>query len=113
MKKLIMLSVIALGTITASASNDLFKNYYSDRFERIPPPYGDMVDFVRFDYKITVYRMPIGGGVLTPVEIRFLDCKTPDECATYVNKLSWNYFPERMIIDAAPLSECFFTIVNP
>jgi len=36
MKKLIMLSVFALGTITANASNDLFKNYYAEKADQGP-----------------------------------------------------------------------------
>lgn len=35
MKKLIMLSVYTLGTLAASAGNDLFTNYYSDKTESI------------------------------------------------------------------------------
>ncbi len=35
MKKLLILSMFALGTITANASNDLFKNYYTKDLNEI------------------------------------------------------------------------------
>ena len=34
MKKLIMLSIFALGTITASANNDLFRNRYAEKADQ-------------------------------------------------------------------------------
>lgn len=60
MKKLIMLSVFALGTITASASNDLFKNYYSKGLDEInlhlEKVDNDGISEVKYAYKVDAWH---------------------------------------------------------
>ena len=56
MKKLIMLSVFVLGTITASASNDLFKNYYSKGLDEINLQSEKMDSEVTYSYKVDAWH---------------------------------------------------------
>ena len=54
MKKLIMLSVFALGTITASASNDLFKNYFEAPQQQVLWKYHIYITQINTDFTSSV-----------------------------------------------------------
>lgn len=73
MKKLIMLSIFALGTITASASNDLFKNYYAEKTDQIQPV------VMRYNYQVIVYKHIAPNLSTTPYKIQNYNCVTETE----------------------------------
>ena len=69
MKKLIMLSIFALGTITASASNDLFKNHYTKDLSEVNLKLGksdnDVILQTMNTYRVTAWHYfydPISGN---------------------------------------------------
>lgn len=101
MKKLIMLSVFALGTITASASNDLFKNHYADKAEQTP-------FLLKSNYKFTV-RTQNSSYVFVVRKTETVTCITIDGSHAHAETLRQEYFPAITEVIIEKLSDCFGT----
>jgi len=111
MKKLIMLSIFALGTITASASNDLFKNHYAEKTDQIQPV------TMRYNYVVKVYRSVFPTVSTTPYSISNFDCVTEQELsyALFVIDESFLNPPPGVVWrkTVTKLGTCFGPIVFP
>ncbi len=79
MKKLIMLSFLALGTLTTSASNNAFKNYYSDKSEN-PLPF----EFeVKKRHVVRQVNLDANGGIYETILVDETLCLTPTGHSRY------------------------------
>ena len=107
MKKLIMLSVFALGTITASASNDLFRNYYAEKVEQPP------ITAVTYNYHIKIWRQLNGSFSWTLVHNLYPNCKTPAQAEAIKEDYRRLYFPEIIMAEAIILNSNCGVITNP
>lgn len=104
MKKIIMLSAFVLGTITASASNDLFKNYYAEKTnEQLPFEKNQ-------NFKIRVWRN-LSGFTWTLVYDQVHTCITNTQAQNITEGFRQQYFPELIMAEAHLLSNC--TVVFP
>lgn len=89
MKKLIMLSVFALGTITASASNEqggVIKNDFNSIIElsseKIDGPIGPIA--LKYNYKVEIWKFdPYNFGVEDVCKVSYYNCLTEEEFSPY------------------------------
>lgn len=103
-----MLSVFALGTITASASpnasNDLFTNYYGSKADQKP------IFERNQNFQIRVWRN-LSGFTWTLVYDQVHSCITNTQAQNVTEGFRQQYFPELIMAEAHLLSNC--TVVFP